>query len=149
MPTETASSTRVSTYNSRLVTVVIGTHHITGMADDSFVQISPLTDGISSVRGCDGEVARALDPNTGYAIKIVLLQTSTSNDTLNNYYIRDRLEGEGMFPIEIKDAKGGLLFHADTAWVVKPVDITYGKGVNNREWNIETGPVDEWQFSGT
>ena len=53
----------VKTYNSRLVTVALGTHSVTGFADDSFITVEPLGDGVTSKSGCDGEVARAVDPN--------------------------------------------------------------------------------------
>ena len=69
----------VKTYNSRLVTVALGTHSVTGFADDSFITVEPLGDGVTSKSGCDGEVARAVDPNEQYSVKITLLQTSSSN----------------------------------------------------------------------
>ena len=49
----------VKTYNSRQVTISLGTHAVTGVADDSFIVIEPLGDGVSSKSGCDGEVASA------------------------------------------------------------------------------------------
>ena len=51
----------------------------------------------------------------------------------------DRDTGEGMFPVLIKDLKGGLVFSTDAAWVVKKSSVTRGKTDNNREWEIDTG----------
>ena len=46
----------VKTYNSRLVTVALGTHSVTGFADDSFITVEPLGDGVTSKSGCDTSV---------------------------------------------------------------------------------------------
>lgn len=131
----------VKTYNARQVTISLGTHAVTGYADDSFVSIEKLGDGITATSGCDGEVARAVDPNECYSVKLTLLQTSATNAFLQSSHDNDKLTGEGLFPILVKDLKGGLLFSADSAWVKKAPTRTYGKSTNNREWEIETGPA--------
>ena len=131
----------VKTYNSRQVTISLGTHAMTGLADDSFIVIEPLGDGVSSKSGCDGEVARAVDPNEQHSVKISLLQTSSSNAFLQAQHNTDRANGEGIFPILIKDLKGNFVFSADAAWVTKAPSRTYGKETNNREWELHTGPA--------
>lgn len=129
----------VKTYNSRQVTIALGTHSVTGLADDSFITIEPLGDGVTSKSGCDGEVARAIDPNEQYSVKLTLLQTSNSNSFLQAQYNTDKATGGGEFPILIKDLKGNFVFSADSAWVVKPPSRAYGKETNNREWELQTG----------
>lgn len=131
----------VKTYNSRLVTVALGTHSVSGFADDSFINIEAVGDGVSSKSGCDGEVARAVDPNEQYTVKLTLLQTSVTNAFLQAMYNTDKTNGDGMFPILIKDLKGNFVFSADSAWVTKPAGRTYGKETNNREWELTTGPA--------
>ena len=44
-----------------------------------------------------------------------------------------------MFPLLIKDLKGGLVFSTEAAWCTKKAAVTRGKESNNREWEIETG----------
>ena len=44
-----------------------------------------------------------------------------------------------MFPVLVKDLRGGEIFRADQAWVVKPPDFTRGKATANRTWEIDTG----------
>lgn len=129
----------VKTYNSRLVTVALGTHSVSGFADDSFIAIEAVGDGVSSKSGCDGEVARAIDPNEQYSVKITLLQTSNTNAFLQAMYNTDKANGDGTFPILIKDLKGNYVFSADAAWVTKPAGKTFGKETNNREWELQTG----------
>ena len=89
----------VKTYNSRLVTVALGTHSVSGFADDSVISIEAVGDGVSSKSGCDGEVARAIDPNEQYSVKITLLQTSNTNAFLQAMYNTDKANGDGTFPV--------------------------------------------------
>lgn len=130
---------KVKTYNPKEVTIACGSHIVTGFADDSFVSIEANGDGITKKIGCDGEIARAVSPDNTYKVKISLLQTSDSNAYFSNMFDVDRETGEGMFPILIKDLKGGLVFSTESAWVLKRSSVTRGKETNNREWELDTG----------
>ena len=127
------------TYNPKEVTMAVGSHNVTGFADDSFITIEANGDAVAKKVGCDGEVARAISPDGTYKVKVALLQTSSSNAFFQERYAQDRDTGEGMFPILIKDLKGGLLFSSEAAWVIKPASRVYGKDTNNREWELDTG----------
>lgn len=133
---------KVSTYNSRQVVIAFGTHPASGLADDSFVTIEEKGEGVLSKTGCDGEIARAIDPNKQYTIKISLLQTSATSKWLRSMYKADKATGDGMFPVLIKDLKGGQVFSADDAWVQKQPSFVRGKDTNNLEWSIETGEAE-------
>lgn len=133
---------KVKTYNSKDIIIALGTHAVSGTADDSFITIEPKGEGIKSKSGCDGEVARAVDPNRQYSVKISLLQMSDTNKYLAGMVKKDAENGGGTFPVLIKDIKGGMVFTADTAWVVKSPSRGYGKDTTNREWEIETGPAE-------
>jgi len=130
---------KVKTYNSKYVMVALGNHSVSGLADDSFLTIESLGNGILSKSGCDGEVSRAVDPNSQYSVKVTLLQTSDSNKWLQKMHNLDKDTGDGTFPVMVKDIKGGMLFQADEAWVVKETPRQFGKDTNNREWEIQTG----------
>lgn len=130
---------KVKTYNPKEVTIACGNHIVTGIADDSFVSIEANGDGITKKIGCDGEIARAVSPDNTYKVKISLLQTSDSNTFFSNMFDVDRETGEGLFPVLIKDLKGGLVFSTEAAWVIKRSSVTRGKDTNNREWEIDTG----------
>jgi hypothetical protein len=132
----------VKTYNSRQVAIVLGTHAVSGLADDSFITIEQKGDGVTSKTGCDGEVTRAIDPNEQYTVKLVVSQLSDTNKYLQSMYAKDKKSGDGTFPILVKDLKGGVKFSASDAWVLKQPSRAWGKDTNNREWNIETGPAD-------
>lgn len=130
---------KVRTYNPKEVTIACGSHIVTGIADDSFVSIEANGDGITKKIGHDGEIVRAVSPDNTYKVKISLLQTSDSNAYFSNMFDVDRENGEGLFPVLIKDLKGGLVFSTEAAWVIKRSAVTRGKDSNNREWEIDTG----------
>ena len=128
----------IKTYNPKEVVVACGTHIVSGYADDSFISIEPDGDGITKKVGCDGEIARSISPDNTYKVKITLLQNSDSNSFFSNIADYDRATGNGLFPVLIKDLRGGLLFATEAAWVIKKSPATRGKETNNREWEIDT-----------
>lgn len=128
----------IKTYNPKEVVVACGTHIVSGYADDSFINIEPNGDGITKKVGCDGEIARSISPDNTYKVKITLLQNSDSNSFFSNIADYDRATGNGLFPVLIKDLRGGLLFATEAAWVIKKSPSTRGKETNNREWEIDT-----------
>ena len=128
----------IKTYNPKEVVVACGTHIVSGYADDSFINIEPNGDGITKKVGCDGEIARSISPDNTYKVQITLLQNSDSNSFFSNIADYDRATGNGLFPVLIKDLRGGLLFATEAAWVIKKSPATRGKETNNREWEIDT-----------
>ncbi len=130
---------KVKTYNPKEVTIACGSHIVTGYADDSFITIEANGDGVSKKVGCDGEIVRAISPDNTYKVKIALLQTSESNSFFTQKVDQDMENGSGMFPILIKDLKGGLVFSTDCAWCLKKASAVRGKESNNREWELDTG----------
>ena len=130
---------KIKTYSPKEVTMALGSHIVSGYADDSFLTIDPNGDGITKKVGCDGEIARAVSPDDTAKVKIVLLQTSDSNAYFSKKVDQDRDTGDGMFPILIKDLKGGEVFSTEAAWVVKKSPLNRGKDTNNREWELDTG----------
>ena len=128
----------IKTYNPKEVVVACGTHIVSGYADDSSISIEPNGDGITKKVGCDGEIARSISPDNTYKVKITLLQNSDSNSFFSNIADYDRATGNGLFPVLIKDLRGGLLFATEAAWVIKKSPATRGKETNNREWEIDT-----------
>ena len=132
-------SKKIKTYNPKEVTVSCGSHIVEGFADDSFISIEANGDGITKKVGCDGEIVRSVSPDGTYKVKITLLQTSGSNSFFSGKVDQDRDTGDGMFPLLIKDLKGGLVFSTEAAWCTKKAPVTRGKESNNREWEIDTG----------
>lgn len=133
---------KIKTYNPKEVVVSAGAHIVSGFADDSFITIEANGDGITKKVGCDGEIARSVSPDGTAKVKIVLLQTSDSNSYFNQKVDEDRETGDGIFPLLIKDLKGGLVFSTEAAWCTKKASAVRGKETNNREWELDTGDCD-------
>lgn len=133
---------KVTTYNPRKVTCALGTHIVSGFADDSFISIESAGDGTSYVVGADGEVARSIDPSKVYTVKISLLQSSETNAYLQKMYDKDKNDGSGTFSVNINDILGEEKFTGATAWVSKPASWARGKAQSNREWEIVVGEGD-------
>src|SRR5690606_23641120 len=130
-------ATEVTTYDPKQVKIVVGAHTITGVADGTFITIEPTGDGVTSVAGAYGDVARSMSHDPRHTITITLQQTSRSNDVLSSLRDVDRLSGgSGAFPIQVTDLRGGTLF-AGTAWVVKKATATFASGTENKEWPLE------------
>ena len=108
---------QIKTYNPKEITIALGNHIVTGYAEDSFVTIDPNGDGVTKKIGCDGEIARSISPDDTYIVKISVLQTSDTNSFLQQKLDLDRKTGDGMFPVLIKDLKGGMVFSTEAAWV--------------------------------
>lgn len=130
-------SSRVTTYNPRQVTCSLDNSHIvSGFADDSFISVEPQGDGTSVVQGCDGEVARSIDPSNMYTVKLSLLQNSETNAWLQSKYDQDKTDGGGTFSVAINDVLGAEKFNGAVAWVSKNASWARGKAQGNREWEI-------------
>lgn len=129
----------VFTYNCSKVKIALGSHAVTGYAEDSFVAIEMLDAGVTSKAGCDGEIVRSVDPNERLTVKITLLQSSPTHKFLLNKYKQDKKDGSGTFPILINDLTGKEKVSADIAWVAKLPPKTNGKESQNKEWTLETG----------
>lgn len=133
---------KVKTYASKKVIIAWGSHVVTGYAEDSFVTVDPHGEGVNKVVGCDGEIARSLDPNQTYTVKLSVLQTSDSNAFFNKMQKLDSETGEGVFPLLITDLMGGTIFSADEAWLQKGASRVWGKANQNREWTFDTGEAE-------
>lgn len=128
------------TYDPSRVNVTVGAATLSGFAADTFISIEEVGDGVTSVVGADGEVARAMSSDRRCRVKITLQQTSAGNDVLSALLQADRLSGGGsLFPIAVADLRGRTVFTSSEAWVVKYPTAEFGAEVGSREWTIETG----------
>lgn len=132
----------VTTYIPTMVKIALGNHIVTGYAEDSFVTIEPLEDGVTSKAGCDGDIVRSVNPNNRFSIKLALLASSPTHRYLTQKLEQGRKSGTGSFPVLIKDLMGNEKFSAEQAWVTKLPSNVKGKEAQNKEWTLETGQAD-------
>lgn len=129
----------LKTFDPKKVLISLGNHVVTGYSDGTFINIEAGGDGITKKVGCDGEVVRSIDPDSTAKLTLTLLMPSPTIAWCQKQYDKDKATGEGTFPVLVKDLKGGLVFSAQHAWVVKPPAREYGKEASDREIEIETG----------
>lgn len=137
------------TYASDLVLVIVGGVPMTGTAPDTFVNIEPTSDMVTSQVGADGEVARSRNSDRRATIEITLLGTSPSNDVLSGMVAADELSGSAMFPVTVQDLRGTTMFLAPQAWIRRKPNITYGGEVGTRTWTLEAGAPSIWLVGGS
>lgn len=128
----------LKSYSPDKINITVGAHHVTGYADGTFVEIEPQGDGVTSVAGADGEVARAMSLDPRHQVTLTLMQTSASNTALSLLADADRVSGgDGAFPITVTDLRGQTLF-GGTGWVTKKATAGFADTVDQtREWVIE------------
>ena len=129
----------LKTYDPKKVLISLGNHAVKGVSDSTFVTIEASGDGITKKVGCDGEVVRSIDPNGTAKITLALLMQSPTVAWAQQIYDMDKETGEGTFSVLIKDLKGGLVFSAEDAWIVKPPNREFGKDMPDRSIEIDCG----------
>lgn len=124
------------TYNSKKVTIALGSHIVTGYAPDSFITIDETGDGTTSEAGADGEVSRSVSPDPRSTIKLTLQQHSPTHKWLLKKYKQDKVDGKGSFPFLMKDLTGSDVFSASDAWPNKKPSFARGKAAGTVEWEL-------------
>lgn len=125
------------TYSPDKVSVVVGDRPITGFAEGDAISAVRDNDTFTDVSGMSGEVARTKSNDKRGTITLTLLQSSPDNEYLSNLAAADEETGTGVFNILIRDQDGTSLHEAETAWINKPADASYGKEQTDREWTIK------------
>lgn len=133
-------------YNPRQVTVTFMGTLMRGYADGTFIEASRDEDSYTKVVGAAGDGLRIRTNNKGGKIKLTLLQTSLSNDVLSAAQQLDEQSGTGHGALMVKDLNGNSLLIATEAWVMKPVDLKFGKDHQAREWTFDT--IEMQVFAG-
>ncbi len=125
-------------YDPKDILLIVAGSPVTGLAEGTFVVAARNNDTFTTASGADGEPARAQSNDKSGTITITLLQTSAANDVLSAAHALDERQGDGVFPVLIKDLNGTTLVQAETAYVAKPADVEYGREIAEREWVIAT-----------
>lgn len=138
------------TYDPKRVSIIVGAAIMSGLAEDTFVSVEEIGDGVTSVSGADGEVARSMSADRRARVTLTLQQTSPSNDALSALLQIDRASGgNGVFAVAITDLRGSSLMTSSEAWIVKAPTSEFAATVGTREWTIETASSYFWAGSNT
>lgn len=130
----------IKTVNTKKLDMTLGGIIFAGY-DDDIVDIEYPDDAWDVVRGADGEVSRANKCVDDVKITVTLKQTSDTNTKLSAVFMADKISGAGILPFSLTDRSGGTTVFADSAFVLKPANVSYGNTVKSRTWIIQTGPA--------
>jgi hypothetical protein len=131
----------VRKYACKRMIFTIGTHVMSGFADDSFFELSPNGEGTQKTVGCDAEVAISLDPDDTFTGKFSLLQTSDDIAFIRNAYKLHRETGQ-TWPFTATNLLGGEVFKCKEWWPKNYPAVTYGKTITMRDAEFDTGSGD-------
>lgn len=132
-----------ATYDTKKVSVIVGTHIVKGGADGTFVIVERNTDTYTRKTGAGGETARLKSNDKSGRITINLMQTSESNDFFSGLAAADEATNGGKVPILVIENGGSTIAEAPEAWLIKIARIEYGKDLVDRSWVFETGELFE------
>lgn len=124
--------------------IALGGVDITGFGQDEAITITPDGPVFTSVVGVDGTKERAYTGSKSFKIKLTLLPGSAANAMLTAIKAVDIglcEAGAGGLPVPfIWKGQGVDFFVSDECWVTADPETTVSNEVNDRVWELETGP---------
>ncbi len=132
----------IRTYSAADLLIIFGEDRITGFGPDDFCEVTRNEPTWVMQIGADGVATRAKSSNKSGSIKMTIAQASPANDILSAIAKIDELTGDGIKPLLVKDNLGTSLHSAQTAFLEKPADATYGREAGTREWVFMTGDLN-------
>ncbi len=131
----------LTNYDSAKVSVIFNGLPISGFADGTFVSVEQTEDTFALTVGAGGEAVRAANNNGSGRVTLTLLQSSESNDALSALHNADKLSGDGVGALMVKDNSGRTVIAAAKAWIVKPATSEFAREATNREWIFESNSI--------
>ena len=124
-------------YDFSSVVLTVSGLRIGGFAEDGGVTIAFDGDIASAKRGADGEATISKLPMPIAQLTITLMETSTSNGTLEGLLAAQRLLPTGfVLPIAMIDPSTGETFLAGQAAFSNMPEIGKAKEAGTREWRL-------------
>lgn len=146
------ASTHTSTYSPIDVAIVISqestglVHVISGLAEDSFVNIEREKETFQHYTGVDNTATRIYSANTSGKITVSLQQSSASNDVLSALYAYDKASrnSNGLFTLTVKDGSGRSIMFSQEAYVGVVPNQQFGSGMNTRDWVFHCTQMEDY-----
>jgi len=130
------------TYDSKQISLIVGTKPLTGLADGSFVTVRRNSDAFTTQVGADGEPVRSKTNDRSGEYEFVLMQGSDENDFMSELALADELSNGGVIPVLVKDNLGNSLYVSESAWIKKVPDSEFAKENGQRTWIMSSGNVN-------
>lgn len=126
---------KTETYDPKDIILIVGGKIITGFTED-LITFSYEVNQVEDEAGADGEVVRRIVNDNRGTLTPTLQQTSQSNLVLSTFANVDRISGDGVFPIVLRNNRGLDLLTGGSAWIQKQADLTFRAGIEGRAWPI-------------
>lgn len=109
-----------------------------GVADGTFITVTPNAEGFSIKTGADGSVTRTRSHDRTAVVKLTLMQTSQVNERLSALYAADRaaVNGQGVGAFYLQDLAGTTVLESSKAFISRDPDVTFSNEAETREWTI-------------
>ena len=125
----------IKQYDPKKVTIILGTHIVTGVADGTFATLTQTNDQWIHKSGSDGEEMRARSNDGRGEFTLTLMQTSATNTFIQGLVLADEISGNGGVPLLIKDASSDATVGAsEYIWVKKSPDLARAREDSNTVW---------------
>lgn len=121
---------------SSVILSIAGLYTVEGYADGTFIKISKDEKPFVYHKAMDGNLARLYRKDDTYSIKLMLVQSSPSNNVLAALHTIDLSAQIGTFPIMFQDCSGTAMLYSSQAWIEYLPDIDFSKNIEVREWSI-------------
>ena len=129
----------MKTYDPRKYTAVFaGVNLNRGLADGTWIKVTPAAPRFSSKVGVDGEVSRSRRHDSRRMVEFSTMQTSEVNDRLSAILAADVAAeaGEGVGSFLLQDRNGTTVVEG-VAYIVQEPDLELGVEAGTRTWKLE------------
>ena len=129
----------MKTYDPKRYTIVFaGVNLNKGLADGTFLRVTPAAPRFSSKAGVDGEVTRTRKHDKRRMVEFTVMQTSEVNDRLSAILATDAdsENGEGVGNFYVADRNGTTVLEG-LAYIAQDPDLELGAEAGTRTWKLE------------
>jgi hypothetical protein len=130
-------------------TVSLAGFLISGYAPGTVIEVARDEDDWLDEAGADGEVAVMSNADERGTVTLTLMQSSASNDILSGLAavnkggtIAGLSVGKGSLQVKDQSPTGRMICSSETAWVMKPADVTLGNEIQTRVWKIRCAKLN-------
>ena len=130
------------TYDPLKIVGTLAGINIIGYMSGTMVKASRAEKTWEVVVGGQGDAARVRKRNKSGTVVVTLMQTSPTNDEFSQLLADDERDASGSGDLSFVDTNGTTVIEAETAWLEGYAEVTFGDGLEGREWTIATGVLE-------
>ncbi len=131
------SSEQLKSYNADAVRVIFGAILMDGFADGSMVKVEQASARWTKKTGSNGAVVRSKNNDFSGKVTVRLMQTSPVNGQLAALAEEDRITGQSVRTLMVRDGNGLTQYVAAQAWIAEVPASDFDREAKEREWVFE------------